>query len=291
MTMSAYLLTWNPNNWRWDDLRSVIQALQSGDTTPIRWSCGNTKSIPIGARVFLLRQGVEPKGVVASGWVTRKVFEAPHYDPTRAATGGKAKFIEFSPDVILDVEVTLPLDVRGKSSPLSDVNWGTPASGISIADSAAAELSKLWEQHVDPSISLGNAARELEGTEGVKRTRLVSHLSRERALRNTKIADSIANSSDGRLRCEVPNCGFDFSAVYGVLGDGYAQVHHLRPLAENDGPTVTRLSDLVVVCANCHAIIHRDGKCHAIETLIPPSAIKQRGEITRESAKTASQLT
>lgn len=271
--MSAYLLTWNPNNWRWDDLSSVIRALQAGDITPIRWSCGNTKSIPIGARVFLFRQGVEPKGVVASGWVTRTVFEAPHYNPARAATGGKAKFIEFSPDVILDVDAALPLDVRGKTSPLSDINWDTPASGISITDSAAAELSKLWEQHVGPSISLGIAAStELEGTEGLKRTRLVSHLSRERALRDTKIAVSIANSSDGRLRCEVPNCGFDFSAVYGVLGDGYAQVHHLRPLAEADGPTVTRLSDLVVACANCHAIIHRGGKCHPIETLIPPPA-------------------
>jgi hypothetical protein len=64
------------------------------------------------------------------------------------------------------------------------------------------------------------------GTEGA--ARLVSHLRRERnrALVDAKKAATL--NAMGRLRCEV--CGFDFSATYGALGEGFCEVHHLVPL-------------------------------------------------------------
>lgn len=269
MPLATYLLTWNPKNWRWDDLENVIESLSSGKATSISWSCGNTRTIAIGARVFLLRQGVEPKGLVASGWVTRGPFEAPHYDTDRASVGDTAHFIEFAPDIVINCESSAPLDAREfPSTPLRDVNWSTPASGITIPEAAAIELSELWQLHTAHITSLGECAPELEAVEGKLRYRVVAHRSRERALRDAKIAQSIAASPDGRLRCEVPNCGFDFAQTYGALGSGYAQVHHINPLAEAPGPTQTRLQDLAVVCANCHAIIHRGGGCHPIESLI-----------------------
>jgi hypothetical protein len=49
---------------------------------------------------------------------------------------------------------------------------------------------------------------------------------------------------------------------------GYAHVHHLRPLSEARGSVTTRLEDLAIVCANCHAIIHRDGACRPLDGLI-----------------------
>jgi 5-methylcytosine-specific restriction protein A len=60
-------------------------------------------------------------------------------------------------------------------------------------------------------------------------------------------------SATGRLACEA--CGFDFASAYGELGEGFAECHHTRPLAE--GPRKTRLADLAVVCSNCHRMIHR----------------------------------
>jgi predicted HNH restriction endonuclease len=66
----------------------------------------------------------------------------------------------------------------------------------------------------------------------------------------------------------VPGCGFDFEAVYGELGRNYAQVHHLKPLGDRTTPSETKLSDLVIVCANCHAMIHRSGKRRSLENLI-----------------------
>ena len=61
--------------------------------------------------------------------------------------------------------------------------------------------------------------------------------------------------AEGALRCE--GCGFDFAATYGELGHGFAECHHVVPLADLRAGSRTRLSDLVILCANCHRMIHR----------------------------------
>jgi predicted HNH restriction endonuclease len=104
--------------------------------------------------------------------------------------------------------------------------------------------------------------------EGLMHEQFIAHYSRERRLRDAKIFDSLKRSSDGRLRCEVSGCGFDFEAQYGSLGRGYAEVHHLKPLAGGKGPRETRLEDLALVCANCHAMIHRYGENRRLSALV-----------------------
>lgn len=56
------------------------------------------------------------------------------------------------------------------------------------------------------------------------------------------------------LDCEA--CRFNFEVSYGERGRGYIEVHHVTPLHAT-GPTVTRLSDLALLCSNCHRMIHR----------------------------------
>lgn len=105
--------------------------------------------------------------------------------------------------------------------------------------------------------------------EGELRERLTKHRKREGRLRRRKIDEALFKNN-GRLVCEVPNCNFDFIKIYGAIGEGYAQVHHKIPLNEFpiDGRN-TKLEDLAIVCANCHVMIHRNGECRSIETLIP----------------------
>jgi 5-methylcytosine-specific restriction protein A len=56
--------------------------------------------------------------------------------------------------------------------------------------------------------------------------------------------------------CKV--CGFDFGVVYGGIGAGFIEVHHLEPVSGLvPGTVVDPARDLVPLCANCHAIIHR----------------------------------
>ncbi len=68
------------------------------------------------------------------------------------------------------------------------------------------------------------------------------------------------------LQCVV--CDFDFSEAYGDAGHGFIHVHHLKPLAKSDGPRIVDpIKHLRLVCANCHAIIHRGPKLRSIKKM------------------------
>jgi 5-methylcytosine-specific restriction protein A len=270
-TTPAYLLTWNPKNWQWNELPEIAHQVANGLPVDQRWSCGNSRSIAVGSRVFLLRQGVEPKGIVASGWVTKAPFAAPHWDAVRATRGEQAFFIMFTADALLNPSESHPLDVRAYTTgPLAEVQLDAPASGNSIPYPVAIALSEAWAAHLGKEDQgLGKGDPELGAMEGEQERRFVSHRGRERALRVAKLEQARANSKDGHIRCEVRGCDFDFEAIYGSVAEGFAHVHHLRPLAEAASPRITKLEDLAVVCANCHAVIHRGGACRPIETLIP----------------------
>lgn len=76
--------------------------------------------------------------------------------------------------------------------------------------------------------------------------------------RNKKIVEAKKKSvfkSKKRLECEV--CNFDFSLVYGEVGQGFIECHHIKPLASNDLTSITKLDDLALVCSNCHRMLHR----------------------------------
>lgn len=81
------------------------------------------------------------------------------------------------------------------------------------------------------------------------------HLQRERSPTVVKKAKTKALRERGCLRCEV--CGFDFVRVYGDLGDGFIEAHHIVPLSKLAPNSRTRVEDLALVCANCHRMLHR----------------------------------
>lgn len=276
--MKTYLLTWNPRSSPWDELPQQARALAAGQRVDLRWSCGNTRSIAVGARIYVLRQSEEPKGIIASGQVTTPPFEAAHWMPNREAAGETAHYIRFDADALIDPALDLPLDLRDvPAGPLAELQLDAPASGNSIPEHVADALGSAWAEHLAGATTApAMADPELVAYEGEQRRYYAIHRSRERALRERKLRQVVEANGDGRLRCEVPGCGFDFEAVYGPIGAGFAQVHHLRPLAASASPVSTTLADLAVVCANCHAMIHRGGECRPLEGLIPSSRIPPR---------------
>lgn len=53
-------------------------------------------------------------------------------------------------------------------------------------------------------------------------------------------------------------CGFNFKNIYGDLGKDFIEVHHIVPISENQTKvSVNPQTDLTVLCANCHRMIHR----------------------------------
>ncbi|MFK4528048.1 5-methylcytosine-specific restriction protein A [Bradyrhizobium japonicum] len=169
--------------------------------------------------------------------------------------------------IILESEKRDHLDAEAESSAvekrrLDPVPWAVTfydvASGNCIVTRGALPVSSTYAD--DP---------EIQGFEGEERRRYILHRRREASLRAKKIQAALWENK-GVLKCEVPRCGFDFKATYGELGKDFAHVHHLKPLsaAPADGRAV-KLNELAIVCANCHAMIHRGGECRPIGDLIP----------------------
>lgn len=68
------------------------------------------------------------------------------------------------------------------------------------------------------------------------------------------------------LRCSV--CGFDFAEKYGRLGVGYVEIHHIKPLASlGIDYRINVSTELEPLCANCHAMVHREEPPIAVLTL------------------------
>jgi 5-methylcytosine-specific restriction enzyme A len=56
--------------------------------------------------------------------------------------------------------------------------------------------------------------------------------------------------------CQV--CSTDFEARYGPIGRAFIHVHHIEPLASlGSKRRVDPVTDLVPICPNCHAMIHK----------------------------------
>jgi 5-methylcytosine-specific restriction protein A len=63
-------------------------------------------------------------------------------------------------------------------------------------------------------------------------------------------------------------CGFDFSRAYGSLGEGFIEVHHRLRVSDMGAEYfVNPIKDLVPVCANCHAMLHRRTPPMTVEEL------------------------
>lgn len=58
------------------------------------------------------------------------------------------------------------------------------------------------------------------------------------------------------LECKA--CGFNFEQAYGEHAKGFIHVHHVVPISDFGGEKdVDPETDLVTLCANCHAVVHR----------------------------------
>ncbi|EJR31147.1 HNH endonuclease [Bacillus mycoides] len=80
------------------------------------------------------------------------------------------------------------------------------------------------------------------------------HKQRERNSSVVKRKKQIALEKN-QLKCEI--CEFDFFKTYGELGKGFIECHHTVPISNYKENTKTKLNDLVLVCSNCHRMLHR----------------------------------
>ncbi len=257
---STYLLTWNPRKSNWINFSDDYAAIQSGFRPLCEWSCGNTKKIAIGDRVFLMRLGYrEPiKGILASGWVTKPNIVDENWNDENASPF--ARYGKFELDTILMPGIDVLLDPRLVDSSFL---WFPQTSGITIPIEVAGRLERAWHLHTQETPTspqpTDEALHSKKYWEGEWREVLGHRYERDPQVRHICIQYYGA-------KCII--CGFDFSKHYGYIGAGFIEVHHLKPISDlGFEREVDPIRDLRPVCPNCHAMLHRRSPPYSIEEL------------------------
>lgn len=142
--MPSYLLSWNPDRWQWADREANVAELAKRGTIRLRWSCGNNKHIPPGARVFLLKRGKPPRGIVGSGTVIKGSYRDLHWDEARARQRDECNYVR--------VEFDALLSPAAEPLPVADLAptgiWKAQSSGVRIPGDLAQLLEVRWDEHL-----------------------------------------------------------------------------------------------------------------------------------------------
>lgn len=247
--MDTYLLTWKPSEWSYDKLSKYLRDYAAGSKS-LRWSCGTTKHIPVGSRVFLTKQGKGERGVFGAGVTVSAPYSSPHYNEEAHAQGKSARYVDVRFSALLDPMLGIPMDIE-RLREIHPTIWDARGSGKRVPPDAAAELSRLWDERIGAATPY--YADDLEDGdsyyEGAKKTVTVNTYERDPEVRRRCIAK-------WGTSCAV--CGFSFEYKYGPIGKNYIHVHHLKPLSEiGEKYQVDPVNDLRPVCPNCHSMLHR----------------------------------
>lgn len=137
---------WNPNDWATRVYPQDVKAVSAGGLVRGQWATGNrTSGIEPGDRVFFLRQGVEPRGIIGSGTTTSRIFTDTHWDDER--TDGDANYVLIEWDTLL-----LPDDGLPHASLVEQIPDGGPwrpqSGGWVLRPGVAADLEALWAKHL-----------------------------------------------------------------------------------------------------------------------------------------------
>ena len=109
-------------------------------------------------------------------------------------------------------------------------------------------------RHFTPSENKVDISEDDLGfAEGKKK--LKEHIYRERNPEVIKVAkERFKEQHGGRLFCEA--CSIELSAIYNI-DDNFIEGHHEIPISKVEENSITRPEDIVMLCPNCHRMIHR----------------------------------
>lgn len=104
---------------------------------------------------------------------------------------------------------------------------------------------------------------DIEAEEGAVVAKM--HRRRERNRKIVQKKKSAAMKSGNGLRCEA--CHIQFRDVYGNRGDSFIECHHIKPVHTMKPGEKTKLSDLILLCSNCHRMVHANRDWFTLEQL------------------------
>jgi 5-methylcytosine-specific restriction protein A len=255
--MDTVLLAWNPARFPWGNLQDELSEIRRKGQVTDRWSVGNRTTLKPGSRFFLIRLGVEPRGLVGSGWTTSAPFDGPHWDFEKAANGDTTKYADLYFDALAEDPI-IPMDDL-RHPPFSNVHWSTQISGIQIPAPVAEELETIWAQRTATIVPGGR--EEFSKLPN----RVTNHSARvyvNRYERSPQARALCLSHYGSRCCC----CDVLLEEIYGAAARDVIHVHHLTALsAIPEGAEIDPITDLRPVCPNCHCVIHTTEPPHTIE--------------------------
>lgn len=273
--LATYLLTWNPNEWHWEDLQECVAEIENHGYLKSRWSCGNTKKIVPGDRLFIVRLGSEPRGIFASGRAASYFYEDDHWDERKYA---KARYVDMDLDVLLDPDMEDILSLETLEAISTGQTWTPQRSGISIEDTVATSLESEWRRFLNAIGKVKRQKRVVLLPDEVENPSLfhegATHRVTVNAYERNPEARKLCIDHHG-LSCCI--CSFNFEEVYGEAGKGFIHIHHLKPLSETgEEYVVDPVRDMRPVCPNCHAMIHKNKPAHTVEEVKEVLTVQSR---------------
>lgn len=258
--MNYWLLQANPDQF---DVTSYVDRFDD-----IYWSLKKEawqRKAAVGDEVFIWRaQGSSkvPSGIVAHGYVTEPATEKAkvRYAEKLAENLWQTGYSELS-SIKLGIRLTSRRTTPEAGMVLKKHFLSDPvlsrAQIITVRSGAVFLLPQFQAQRIRELWFGDSAAEEFEsasGLEGAVTERVNRIRERDRSLVST--AKRLFVEKHGSLFCSV--CLFSFPKTYGDLGEDFIKAHHMKPVGERNGACETKVEDLVMVCSNCHRMIHRN---------------------------------
>ncbi|MGF1760079.1 AAA family ATPase [Photobacterium sagamiensis] len=138
--MSVYLLTWNPKHFSNGSDGSEEGSLNYEIGEEVSWSC-HSKQLKLGDTVYLIRVGVEPRGIIAKGTVTKESYlDCDWKDPNKQRSYIQFEWQEFRPTCERGLLPMLLLN-----SACQNQKWSSQTSGIQIQEQYSDRVNELWQ--------------------------------------------------------------------------------------------------------------------------------------------------
>lgn len=253
LSNTAYLMVYNPDEFLWNDIELAKEEIEQKGYYLFSWSSGTRKNFVKGARVYLIQLGVENKGIFASGWIDDSAYKGSHWSEDELKKNTEANYVPIVFDNIINPQKEDILAKDILDNKFEGMIWSQRASGTEIKCIDLNRLESEWISHLTGSIDFNKNATDdndngkyIEGSSNTIDTIVYE--------RNQKARKECLNKYG--YKCRV--CGLKMEEVYGEVAKKIIDVHHIKPLAEiKNEYEVDPIKDLIPVCPNCHAVIHR----------------------------------